>query len=271
MSCRWTTLRGSVRVAGRTLHDNAKACVVLRPSKTPQITFRHPRAHATIANTTALHKAASHYAATTLGAPPDDFRTVEHLLAALSGCGVDGCDIETAPGELPILDGSAAPWVAAIRRAGLETRTGGGEPRAPLSPRRSVRVSAGESFAIALPAPAPRLTVGIDFAHARAIGRQWASWAPEVPLEVLSDGPGSFAAEVAPARTFATAGFVRELRAAGLACGGTLENALVCDGDDWLNGPLRFANEPARHKLLDLLGDLALVGPLPHAHVVAFR
>ena len=81
----------------------------------------------------------------------------------------------------------------------------------------------------------------------------------------------AFAAEVAPARTFTTQEQIEPMREAGLIQGGSLDNALVCDRVRWLNGPLRFDNEPARHKLLDLLGDLALLGALPKAHVVAFR
>ena len=86
------------------------------------------------------------------------------------------------------------------------------------------------------------------------------------------DTDPAFEAEVAPARTFALREQLSALQGAGLIKGGSLENALVCDKERWLNGPLRFANEPARHKLLDLVGDLALLGTrLPPAHIVAFR
>jgi len=184
--------------------------------------------------------------------------TVEHLLAALAGTGVSQAELWVRGEEIPLLDGSALPWVEAIAAAGL-VEVG---PRSlptidgalPLIERR------GEGFVIALPAGAPHLGAAIEFPHA-AIGRQLYS----LPLT-----PGAFVAEIAPARTFGFRDQVEQLRAAGLIRGGALENALVCDGDGWLNPPLRFADEPVRHKLLDLLGDLALVG-LPCAQVFAYR
>jgi UDP-3-O-[3-hydroxymyristoyl] N-acetylglucosamine deacetylase len=136
-----------------------------------------------------------------------------------------------------------------------------------MGPRQLVQLPAdgliernGTSFAAALPADALRLGVAIEFPQA-AIGRQLFS------LELT---PARFVAEIAPARTFGFREQIEELLAAGLIRGGALDNALVCDGDSWLNPPLRFEQEPVRHKLLDLLGDLALVG-LPQAQVFAYR
>jgi UDP-3-O-[3-hydroxymyristoyl] N-acetylglucosamine deacetylase len=104
------------------------------------------------------------------------------------------------------------------------------------------------------------LAAAIEFPQA-AIGRQ---------LYSVELTPALFVEEIAPARTFGFKHQVDQLLAAGLIKGGALDNALVCDGDQWLNPPLRFADEPVRHKLLDLLGDLALAG-LPQAQVFAFR
>lgn len=159
------------------------------------------------------------------------------------------------------------------------------EPAAPLAEPLWIRE--GDAFVAALPADRLRFTYGIDFATA-AIGNQWHSWAP--PEEAPGDRPasdgssppaaiappaefsaGSFAAEIAPARTFGLAGQVEALRARGLIRGGSLENALVCDEARWLNPPLRFPNEPARHKILDLVGDLSLVGRPPVAHYLAYK
>ena len=111
--------------------------------------------------------------------------------------------------------------------------------------------------------------MGIDFPGHLPIGRQWASWAPEE----ASTSADAFESEVAPARTFALAEQLESLRERGLIRGGSLDNALVCDAERWLNDtPPRFANEPARHKLLDLMGDISLLGgALPLAHIVAFR
>jgi UDP-3-O-[3-hydroxymyristoyl] N-acetylglucosamine deacetylase len=184
--------------------------------------------------------------------------TVEHLLAALAGTGVSQAVIWVQGEEIPLLDGSALPWVEAIAEAGLVDL--GPRSLPPLAGDLPVIERRGEGFVMALPAPAPQLAAAIEFPHL-AIGRQ---------LYSLTLTPERFVAEIAPARTFGFRDQVEQLRAAGLIRGGALENALVCDGDGWLNPPLRFADEPVRHKLLDLLGDLALVG-LPCAQVFAYR
>lgn len=190
-------------------------------------------------------------------------RTVEHLLAALSGLGIDNVRIEIAGVELPLLDGSALGWVEAIRQAGRLAQEG---PRSVARLSRPLSVHHGDAFVAAFPAPATRLTYGIDFEVA-AIGNQWFSWSPSTdPF-----GPEGFATVVAPARTFGLAHQVDQLRASGLIQGGSLDNALVCGEEGWLNPPLRFDNEPVRHKMLDLIGDLSLLGSLPVAHVVAYK
>jgi UDP-3-O-[3-hydroxymyristoyl] N-acetylglucosamine deacetylase len=140
---------------------------------------------------------------------------------------------------------------------GLEPAAGVPAAPAPASP---ITLHQGSSFVTALPADGLVLAAAIEFSEP-AIGRQ---------LFSLSLTPESFVAEIAPARTFGLRSQVEQLRAAGLIQGGGLDNALVCDGDRWLNPPLRFADEPVRHKILDLIGDLALVG-LPRAQVFAFR
>jgi len=183
--------------------------------------------------------------------------TVEHLLAALAGCGVSQAEILVEGEEIPLLDGSAQPWVEAIGAAGLQPM--GARQPPPLPPEGLIE-RRGTSFAAILPADTLSVAVAIEFPQA-AIGRQLFS------LELT---PERFVAEIAPARTFGFREQVDQLLAAGLIRGGALDNALVCDGDGWLNPPLRFEQEPVRHKLLDLLGDLALVG-LPQAQVFAYR
>jgi len=183
--------------------------------------------------------------------------TVEHLLAALAGVGLTAVTLLVEGDEIPLLDGSAQPWVEAIAEAGLQ-----GLGRRPVSEplSRPITLQQGQSFVTALPSDRLRLAAAIEFPQA-AIGRQFFS------VELT---PEAFVRDIAPARTFGFHEQVEQLRAAGLIQGGALDNALVCDGDHWLNPPLRFADEPVRHKLLDLLGDLALAG-LPQAQVFAFR
>jgi UDP-3-O-[3-hydroxymyristoyl] N-acetylglucosamine deacetylase len=186
-------------------------------------------------------------------------RTTEHLLAGLVGMGVDNARIAVDGEELPILDGSALPWVEAIAQAGVVPQAATRSPAPRLSD--PVTVSHKDAFVSAIPAPALRFTYGIEFAVA-PIGQQWCSWSPQME---------PFGAAIAPARTFGLAQQVDELRSQGLIQGGSLDNALVCDANNWLNPPLRFSNEPVRHKLLDLIGDLSLVQRLPIAHYMAYK
>jgi len=183
--------------------------------------------------------------------------TVEHLLAALAGTGVTQAELWVDGEEIPLLDGSALGWVEAIAQAGLEHL---GPRPAPWRLAAPITVQQGASFATALPASSLLIAAAVEYPQP-AIGRQLLS------LELT---PPTFVREIAPARTFGFRDQVEKLRAAGLIQGGALDNALVCDGDRWMNPPLRFADEPVRHKLLDLLGDLALAG-LPVAQVFAYR
>ena len=194
---------------------------------------------------------------TTLAVADRPLATVEHLLAALAGCGVSQAEIWVEGEEIPLLDGSALPWVEAVAEAGLVAC---GEQQPPPGPSQPLTLRQGQSFVLAMAAEQPILSAAIEFPQP-AIGRQ---------LFSLALTPARFIAEIAPARTFGFREQVEALRQAGLIRGGALDNALVCDGDRWINPPLRFEDEPVRHKLLDLIGDLALVG-LPRAQVFAYR
>lgn len=185
-------------------------------------------------------------------------RTVEHLLAALFGFGIDNVHLEIDGGEVPLLDGSAQDWAMAIAQVGVAVQPA---PRPQRELTEPIWVRQGDAFVAALPAPELRFSYGIDF-DVPAIGNQWHSWAPS---------QCSFLQDIAPARTFGLAHQIEHLQAAGLIKGGSLENALVCSQTGWLNPPLRFSNEPVRHKLLDLVGDLSLVGYLPKAHYLAYK
>lgn len=189
-------------------------------------------------------------------------RTVEHLLASLVGLGVNNAEIYLEPAqpllEIPLLDGSAQQWVAAIDRAGLTPQEG---RRSPLVLQKPLVVQEGDAFVMGVPSPETRLTYGIEF-PVKAIGEQWFS-------VVLT--PDRFREDIAPARTFGFRQQIEQAQAAGLIKGGSLDNAIVCDETGWLNPPLRFENEPVRHKLLDLLGDLSLLGSIPVGHILAYK
>ncbi len=179
--------------------------------------------------------------------------TIEHLMAAFAGLGVDNVVVELDGPELPIMDGSSEPFVELIDLAGLRAQ---GAPRRWIEILRPIAVTDGEKRAALLPAtadapPGLELDVEIDFASA-AIGRQRLS----MPLTA-----SGFRRDLAPARTFGFVKDVEALRAGGLARGGGLENAVVVDGGRVLNPHgLRFADEFVRHKALDLLGDLYVLG-----------
>ncbi|MEH2200159.1 UDP-3-O-acyl-N-acetylglucosamine deacetylase [Nostoc sp.] len=202
---------------------------------------------------------------TQLGKGEISVRTVEHLLAALSGMGVDNARIEIDGSEIPLLDGSASVWTANIAQVGLVSQPG--KNQVPLAVTEPLWIYQGDAFVCALPAPETRFSYGIDF-DLPAIGNQWYSWSLTSEPEKAS---ASFAAEIAPARTFGLLHQIEHLQKTGLIKGGSLDNALVCGPDGWLNPPLRFANEPVRHKILDLVGDLSLLGTFPIAHFLAYK
>lgn len=251
------TLAGAVGRQGEGLHSGASSFVRLEPSD--EEGFWIQWSDASSVSPVRLHP---RYVSETRLCTAFGFEngrrlaTAEHLLAALAGCGVTHARLIVDGEEVPLLDGSARPWVEAIAEAGLAPL-----PEPPTRPAVShpLTVQDGQSFAMALPSDRLRIAVGVDYPQA-AIGRQLVSF-------TLT--PDQFVRDVAPARTFGFREQIDQLRAAGLIRGGSLANALVCDGDSWLNPPLRHPDEPARHKLLDLLGDLALVG-LPQAQVFAF-
>ena len=198
---------------------------------------------------------------TELGTSEASVRTVEHLLAALTGMGINHARIEIDGPEVPLLDGSAKDWVEAIWAAGCQTLGNNPQTSEPLKITQMISVQQGDGFVTAFPSSETRFTYGIDF-PASAIGNQWYSWCPDQQ---------SFAEEIAPARTFTLEEQVEQLRKAGLIKGGSLENAIVCGQSGWLNPPLRYANEPVRHKILDLVGDLSLLGQIPQAHYLAYK
>jgi UDP-3-O-[3-hydroxymyristoyl] N-acetylglucosamine deacetylase len=185
--------------------------------------------------------------ATTLQRDGVSIGTVEHLLAALAGLGVDDVLVEVDGPEVPVLDGSAAPFVILLHEAGLRPLAA---PRLHLKVLRPVEVVHGTKTARLVPAEHFEIRYTIGFDHPLLRQQSFA-----VRLT-----PRSFTDQVAPARTF---GFLREvemLRKNGLALGGSLENAVVIGETGVLNNKLRFEDEFARHKVLDAVGDLALLG-----------
>jgi UDP-3-O-[3-hydroxymyristoyl] N-acetylglucosamine deacetylase len=184
--------------------------------------------------------------------------TTEHLLSAFTGMGIDNAIVELDNLELPILDGSAQPFVDLIRKAGIRKQR---RPRTYLRIRRELEVREGNKFIAVYPADGYSVEYSINFPHP-LIGKE---------TFTLDLSNGNYLTEIAPARTF---GFLHEadaMRKQGLIRGASTENAVVLTADGMLNPPLRFQDEFVRHKVLDLIGDLALVGKQIIGTVVADR
>jgi UDP-3-O-[3-hydroxymyristoyl] N-acetylglucosamine deacetylase len=184
--------------------------------------------------------------------------TTEHLLSAFVGMGIDNAIVELDNLELPILDGSARPFVDLIRRAGIRKQR---RPRNYLRILRSLEVREGNKFIAVYPAERYSVSYTIDFPHPM-IGRE------SLAIELTN---GHYISSIAPARTF---GFLHEaeaMRQQGLIRGASRENALVLTREGLTNPPLRFEDEFVRHKILDLIGDLALTGRQILGNVVADR
>jgi UDP-3-O-[3-hydroxymyristoyl] N-acetylglucosamine deacetylase len=199
---------------------------------------------------------------TTIGADGVTVKTIEHLMAALVGLGIDNADVWLDGDEVPVLDGSSALFVEGLLAAGVVPQPA---PRAALRITAPVRVDEGDDKWVELhPSDTPGLTVDldIDFSH-EAVGSQ------RLRFHLT---PEHFAADLSAARTFGFFEEVEALHRAGLALGATLENAVVIGEDGVMNpGGLRFDDEFVRHKVLDLIGDFALLGRPLWGHVVAHR
>ena len=174
--------------------------------------------------------------------------TVEHVMAALAGCGIHNALITLDGPEVPILDGSALPFVRQLINAGRKELD---HPLQAIEVLKPVQIDIGDAFARLEPADRLEISFSIDFDEA-AIGRQTRS---------MSLQNGAFVRELCDSRTFCRKGDVDAMRQQGLALGGTMRNAVVFEGDHVLSpGGLRHRDEPVRHKMLDALGDLALAG-----------
>jgi len=254
---RQRTIAEKISCTGIGLHSGAPVHLTLRPGRQDTgIVFLRTDSEAAVEVPARADAVSSTEFATTLGSGASAVATVEHLLAALYGLGIDNVRVELDGPELPIMDGSAASFVFLIRSAGIFQQRA---PRRVLRVRRPIEIVDGARRVSVRPGRGLRVGYGIDFQHP-AIGRQ------RLPRFQL--GPGAFERELARARTF---GFLHEVQAlwrAGLGKGGSLDNTVVLDDARVLNPEgLRMPDEFVRHKALDLLGDLALVGLPLEGHI----
>ena len=187
-----------------------------------------------------------------------EIQTVEHVLSALAGIGVTDAVVEIDGPEVPAMDGSAAPFAAAISAVGICSLA---ETAVPLRLTEPVYLSENGSAIVALPSERFKASVVLDYPRIAYLGT----------LAAMYDSAAdNYAEQIAPARTFGFLAEIDALRARGLGLGASLDNAVAL-GDDKYETPLRFANELARHKLLDLIGDLALAGCPLHVEILAVK
>ena len=194
----------------------------------------------------------------TLGRESVSVRTVEHLLAAFAACGIDNAGIHVSGPEIPLLDGGAAEFLDAILRVGL---AGQECPRLRLTLNHPLWVEEGDRYLLALPSRDFRISCSIHFRH------------PQIRYQAchIRIDPRTFREEIAPARTFGFSDEIEAMRERGLAGGGSYDTVLVYGEDGPVATSLRFEDECVRHKVLDITGDLALLGRPFNAHVIGHK
>ena len=252
------TLRRSISCAGIGLHSGNKVTLSLKPAPADSgIRFRRSDLGGLEVPATVEHVGGIKLA-TGLMRDAVKVDTVEHLLAALISVGIDNATIELNSPEVPIMDGSAAPFLYLIHEAGVKRLQA---PRKFLKVQRPMSLSHGDKRIALYPSDHFKVTYSIAFDHPLLRHQS----------RTIRITEESFVDEIAPARTF---GFLKEvemMRQQGLALGGSLENAIVIGDTGVLNNALRYEDEFVRHKILDVIGDMALVGYPIIGHLVAHR
>jgi len=252
------TLRRSVSCTGIGLHSGNKVTLSLKPAPADYgIRFQRSDLGGLEIPATVTHLGGIQYQ-TGLTREAVSVETVEHLLSALTALGIDNVIVELNHSEVPIMDGSAAPFVYLINEAGVKKLTA---PRRYLKVLRPIALTQGDKRIALYPSEHFKVTYSISFDHP-LLRHQTRT------MRITDE---TFVEEIAPARTF---GFLKEvemLRQRGLALGGSLDNAIVLGETGVLNNALRFEDEFVRHKILDVIGDLSLVGHPVIGHLVAHR
>lgn len=254
------SINQTVMISGVGLHSGQRINMTLRPAEAGTgIVFHRREGERTVSIEALSANVVDTRLATVIGKGGLSVSTVEHLMAAITAFGIDNLHIDIDGPEVPILDGSALPYVALMRQAGLRRLP---RSRKYLAIRKPLTVIDGEKRVTMIPSRFFRLTADIAFDHP-CIARQ---------RRTVKLTPELFCRDLAPARTF---GFLREveyLKANGLARGGSLENAVVI-GDERILNPegLRFPDEFVRHKILDAIGDFSLAGFPILGHVKSFK
>jgi UDP-3-O-[3-hydroxymyristoyl] N-acetylglucosamine deacetylase len=248
---RQRTLKTLVRAAGVGLHSGQKVHIVLRPAPADTgIVFRRIDLSEPVDFRTDPHLVCDTRMCSALEHRGARVATVEHLMSALAGLGIDNIYIDLDAAEVPIMDGSAAPFIFLLQSAGIEEQNAA---KRYMRVTRKVRVEDGDKWAEIVPHNGFRLSFRIEFNHP-----VFKNSAKELVFDFAED---SYCQEISRARTFGFMSDVEHLRSHGLALGGTLDNAIVMDEFRVLNSDgLRYADEFVKHKVLDAVGDLYLNG-----------
>ncbi len=252
------TVRGTVQIDGIGLHSGESVNLWIKPAPAGTgLVFRNRKTGSTIE--VSPFNAVDTRQAVTLSNRNWKVQTVEHLLAALAATGITDAILELDSVEIPILDGSSQIFCDEILRVGVRSL---GVPLEPIRLSSAVWVVEGDRYVVALPSDSFQITCTIDFPHPELKGKT---------LRVDFEGD-TFIKEIAAARTFGFVKDVEAMRAKGLIKGASLDNAVVLTDDGYLNPEgLRFPDECVRHKVLDIVGDLYLLGRPLQAHLIAFR
>jgi len=248
---RQRTLRNAIRGAGIGLHTGQDVCLTLNPAPVDTgIVFRRVDLDPVVEIPARAENVGDTTLSTCLVVDQHRVSTVEHLLAAMWGLGVDNAFIDVSAAEVPIMDGSAGPFVLMLRSAGIEEQDA---PRKFIRVKRKVTVEDGDKVASFLPFDGFKVSFTIDFDQ--PVFRDRSAHAE------MDFASSSFVEEVSRARTFGSVHEIEYLRSKGLARGGSFDNAIVVDDYRVLNqGGLRFEDEFVQHKVLDAIGDLYLAG-----------
>lgn len=248
---RQRTLRNSIRATGVGLHSGKKVYLTLRPAAVNTgIVFRRVDLDPVVEIPATAENVGDTTLSTTLIKDGVRISTVEHLLSAMAGLGIDNAYVEMSAAEVPIMDGSAGPFVFLLQSAGIEEQS---VAKKFIRIKREIRVEEDDKFASFLPRNGFKVTFTIDFDHPVFRGRPACA-----EVDFCST---SFVREVSRARTFGFMHEMEHLRSKGLAQGGSVDNAIVVDDYRILNEDgLRYEDEFVRHKVLDAIGDLYLLG-----------
>jgi len=255
-----STLKNRVTCSGIGLHSGKKVKMSILPSDADNgVVFKRIDLNGSAHDISAsVENVREVNFATKLGSNGTEVHTVEHLLAVLNGLGIDNAEVHIDREEVPILDGSGSPIVYLIKEAGIQSNS---ERRNYIKITEPLEVVEGDKFIRVLPSDDLRVSYFIDFNHPILKKQSY----------YFTYNKVSFINNIAPARTFTFLNEVNYLRKMGLAKGGSLDNAIVVGDNEILNDHLRFSDEFVRHKVLDLLGDLYLLGKPLIGHVVAYK